>query len=365
MRRLLLAALLLLLVQAPAARAADTGPWALFDGSTAVSDPDANDAVNVELGVRFTVDAPATGAYWLTRCATGARPTARSTPTASTSTTRAAGRSRVAPMTSPAGASGAVDVPLASPLRLTPGKTYTVSYSAPTGHYALDRGRVRLAARGRPGALPRRRGRLPLRRRLPDVELAVDELLRDAGRHLRRDHAARGARPTTTAGPWSLVTDATDIAEPVADDHQQVELGARFKVDAPDSGAYVVKAVRFYRAHAMAENSVSIYDEDRAIVARGQFLTEGGPSGLVEVKLSAPLTLRPGVEYTASYLATSGEYADEPHAFDEAQVGRPGALPAQRGRLPVRRGLPRRQLGVVELLRQPRRLARHERQQPR
>ena len=67
MRRLVLAALLLLLMPAPAVRAADTGPWALFDGSTSVSDPDANDAVNVELGVRFTVDAPATGAYWLSK----------------------------------------------------------------------------------------------------------------------------------------------------------------------------------------------------------------------------------------------------------------------------------------------------------
>ena len=65
--RLLLAAPLLLLLQAPAARAAAAGPWALFDGSAAISDPDANDPVNVELGVRFTVDAPATGAYWLSK----------------------------------------------------------------------------------------------------------------------------------------------------------------------------------------------------------------------------------------------------------------------------------------------------------
>ena len=35
-----------------------------------------------------------------------------------------------------AGASGVVDVPLAEPLRLTAGKTYTVSYSAPTGRAA-------------------------------------------------------------------------------------------------------------------------------------------------------------------------------------------------------------------------------------
>jgi hypothetical protein len=139
------------------------------------------------------------------------------------------------------------------------------------------------------------------------------------------------AAPDDSAGPWSLVTDSTDIAERVADDHQRVEVGARFKVDVPDSGAYVVKAVRFFRARGMAENYVYIYDEDRAIVARGQFLTEGGPSGLVEVKLSAPLTLRPRVEYTASYLATYGEYSDEPRAFDEAKSVGPVHFPLNAG----------------------------------
>ena len=62
-----MAAVLLVLVQAPAARAADTGPWALFDGSPAIADPDADESINVELGTRFSVTAPASGAYWLTK----------------------------------------------------------------------------------------------------------------------------------------------------------------------------------------------------------------------------------------------------------------------------------------------------------
>ena len=69
MWRLLVAAVLLVLVQAPAAHAADTGPWALFDGSPAIADADAdaNESLNVELGTRFSVTAPASGAYWLTK----------------------------------------------------------------------------------------------------------------------------------------------------------------------------------------------------------------------------------------------------------------------------------------------------------
>ena len=330
MRRLLLAALLLLLLQAPAARAADTGPWALFDGSTAVSDPDANDPVNVELGVRFTVDAPATGSYWLDKVRYWRAPnrpinTNRVNVYDSSGRLVARGSYDVS-----SGASGAVEVPLASPLRLTPGKTYTVSYSAPTGHYALDRGAFASPRAAGPVHFPADAGVYHYGGGYPTSSwqstsyYVTPVVSYDAT-------TPPEAAPDDTAGPWSLVTDATDIAEPVADDHQRVELGARFKVDAPDSGAYVVTAVRFYRAHAMAENSVSIYDEDREIVARSQFLTEGGPSGLVEVKLSAPLTLRPGVEYTASYLATSGEYADEPHAFDEGKSVGPVHFPPNAG----------------------------------
>ena len=55
-----------LLLHASAARA-ESGPCALFDGTTAIADPDASDSGNVELGARFSVDTPASGAYWLTK----------------------------------------------------------------------------------------------------------------------------------------------------------------------------------------------------------------------------------------------------------------------------------------------------------
>ena len=103
MWRLLVAAVLLVLVQAPAAHAADAGPWALFDGSPAIADPDANESINVELGTRFSVAAPASGAYWLTKVRYWRAPNRAINTTASTSMTRAAARSRAARSTSPTG----------------------------------------------------------------------------------------------------------------------------------------------------------------------------------------------------------------------------------------------------------------------
>ena len=51
-----------------------------------------------------------------------------------------------------------------------------------------------------------------------------------------------------------------------------------------------------------AENRVFVYDDAGSIVARDVAIGEGGPSGVVDVLLNAPLPLTPGRTYTASYL---------------------------------------------------------------
>jgi hypothetical protein len=330
MRRLLVAAVLLLLVQAPAARAADTGPWSLFDGSPAISEPDADDAGNVELGVRFSVATPASGAYWLSKVRywrAANRPISANRVNVYDSSGRLVARGS---LDVAAGAAGTVDVPLSEPLRLAPGKTYTVSYSAPTGHYPLDRGAFASARDVGPVHFPADAGVYHYGGGWPTSSWQSTSYY--VSPVVTFDPSSPPDAPAdAAAGPWSLVTDTTDIEEGAADDHQKVEVGVRFKVDAPDAGAYVVKAVRFYRAHAMAENYVFIYDDDRKVVARGQFITDGGVSGTVEVKLSAPLTLRPGVEYTASYLATAGEYADQQGAFTSSVSVGPVHFPANAG----------------------------------
>jgi hypothetical protein len=328
--KLLFAALLLFAFHAPAAMA-DTGPWALFDGSAAISDPDADDSTNVELGARFTVDAPPAGAYWLTKVRywrAPNRPINANRVNVYDSSGRQVARGAYDVQ---GGARGIVDVPLETRLRLTPGTRYTVSYSAPTGHYPVDRGAFASARTAGPVHFPADAGVYRYGGGYPtssweSTSYYVTPVVTFDAATPPQTPAADGA-----AGPWSLLTDSTEIVEREANDPNKVEVGVRFKVDAPATGAYVVKAVRVFRARSTPENWVYIYDDDRKIVARGEWLTEGGPSGVVEVKLTTPLTLRPGVEYTASYLANWGFYADEPHGFDEGRSVGPVHFPPNAG----------------------------------
>ena len=222
-------------------------------------------------------------------------------------------------------------MPLESPLRLTPGTRYTVSYSAPTGHYPVDRGAFASARTAGPVHFPADAGVYRYGGGYPTSSWESTSYY--VTPVVTFDAATPPETPAAddTAGPWSLLTDSTEIVDREADDPNKVEVGVRFKVDAPATGAYVVKAVRVFRARSTPENWVYIYDDDRKIVARGEWLTEGGPSGVVEVKLTTPLTLRPGVEYTASYLAKWGLYADEPHGFDEGRSVGPVHFPPNAG----------------------------------
>ena len=327
----LLATIPFLLLTAPAARAADSGPWALYDGSSAISDPDADDSTNVELGVRFSVEAPASGAYWLTKVRYWRAPN-RPINSNRVNVYDSSGRLLTRGSLDVAGgASGMVDVPLAEPLRLSAGKTYTVSYSAPTGHYALDRGAFASARTAGPVRFPADAGVYKYGGGWPTSSWQSTSYYVTPVVALDASTPPEEPSGPGADGPWSLLTADTEIEEPVANDSARVELGVHFRVDAPESGAYVVKAVRFFRGSAMPENYVYIYDDERRVVARGQWLTEGGPSGVVEVKLSSPLTLRPNVEYTASYLAPGGRYANAQQAFASPKSVGPVHFPANAG----------------------------------
>jgi Domain of unknown function (DUF4082)/Bacterial Ig domain len=134
----------------------------------------------------------------------------------------------------------------------------------------------------------------------------------------RPAHAATADPGAVDGGPWALFAVGTVPSEPPAEDSAQVELGVRFSVGEAPVGDYRVTAVRFYRADSrpMVENRVFVYDEHGQSVAQGVFIGEGGPSGVVDVRLHEPLTLRPGATYTASYLAQDGGYSYQHGAFD-------------------------------------------------
>ena len=144
--------------------------------------------------------------------------------------------------------------------------------------------------------------------------------------------ATSPAEPPST-GPWSLFDGSTTIANPAEDDSDKVELGVRFSVAQPPAGAYVVRAVRFYRAplHPMVENRVFVYDENGSVAARGVAIGGGGPSGVVDVLLDSPLRLTPGRIYTASYVAVNGHYASDRGAFAASRTKGPVGFPANAG----------------------------------
>jgi hypothetical protein len=116
-----------------------TGPWSLFDPSAAIADPAADDSSRVELGVRFSVAAPPAGSY-VVRAVRFYR-----APTHGMVENRVYvydGSGAIVARGVAIGEgerSGVVDVLLDAALTLRPGTTYTASYMAVDGHYAVDR----------------------------------------------------------------------------------------------------------------------------------------------------------------------------------------------------------------------------------
>jgi hypothetical protein len=139
--------------------------------------------------------------------------------------------------------------------------------------------------------------------------------------------------PTARADSWSLLDSSTPIATSAADDPDLVEVGTQFSVAAPPAGTdYWVYNVRFYRspAHPVAQPHVYVYDDTGTQVAQGQTVLGGATSGVIQVYLDTPVKLRPGVTYTASYLA-DGYYAEQQHGFDAARTVGPVTFPANAG----------------------------------
>jgi hypothetical protein len=113
-----------------------TGPWALFDRSTPIANQASDDPDRVEVGVRFSVDAPPQGKGYRTslirfyRAANAGMMENRVRLYDHSGTLLAEG---VAMGEGPA--TGVIDVGLGKQVTLTPGEVYTASYVA-DGHYA-------------------------------------------------------------------------------------------------------------------------------------------------------------------------------------------------------------------------------------
>src|SRR4051794_21122466 len=124
----------------------------------------------------------------------------------------------------------------------------------------------------------------------------------------------------------SALFDLTSPAPAQTDpDGDTVELGVRVTADAP----FVGQGIAFYRAadRPLAGARVHLWERDR-LVASGQAAAEPA-DGWVKVAFDdGPVTLRPGVEYVASYTARSGGYVATQGFFGRARSAADGALQA-------------------------------------
>jgi hypothetical protein len=115
-----------------------TGPWALFDSSAIISEPVVDDPAAVELGTRFSVDDAQP--YKLTKI----RIFRDSHTVMSDNYVFVYDEDGVQVanglLASEGGFSGFLDIPLHSPVRLEPNKTYTVSYLSRYGYPEEQRG---------------------------------------------------------------------------------------------------------------------------------------------------------------------------------------------------------------------------------
>ncbi|MFL5862471.1 MAG: DUF4082 domain-containing protein [Solirubrobacteraceae bacterium] len=117
-----------------------SGPWALFDASTPVADAASDDAERVEVGVRFSVDAPPTGKGYRTSVVRFYR-----APSAGMMENRVRLYDEDGALLAEGMAmgeapeSGVIGVGLDKKVSLSPGEVYTASYIA-DGHYAENQG---------------------------------------------------------------------------------------------------------------------------------------------------------------------------------------------------------------------------------
>ena len=157
-----------------------------------------------------------------------------------------------------------------------------------------------------------------------------------------------------SSSPVPLFDPATPIANPRSED--SVCRRARDALQRPRGAAELAHrshGVRVYNAPDAAPDiiDVYVYDEDGNRIGQGQLSGESRHPGMSDVQLQAPVRLEVGKSYTVSYLDRDGLYAENHRGF--LTGGRFGIfrVSGRRRRLQVRRRLPHRHVGLVELLR--------------
>jgi len=307
--------LLLAVVAAPAfgrprfAHAADSGRGAV----RRVADdrhPNANESINVESACASASRRRPRAPTAPPRCVLWRAANRSISRTASTSTTtrgrQVRGRARRA-AASPA--RGTCRSPRAA---ADAGHDVTVSTLSADRPLPSPAGRLRLAPRGVAGRLSGRRGSLQRRRRLARRRswASRDNTSRRSSRWMR----ARRRTPPPTARQWSLLTDRRDRGGSLRRPPEGSEVGVRSRRHA-GRRRLRRQGVRFLSRSRDGRELTSSSTTRAASRRAGQFITMGGVSGNVEVKLSSPAASSDPESSTRELPRTYGEYADQQAAL--------------------------------------------------
>ncbi|MFY0576482.1 DUF4082 domain-containing protein [Cystobacter fuscus] len=136
----------------------------------------------------------------------------------------------------------------------------------------------------------------------------------------RTEEAARPLLP----GERSLFGASAVPAVAAADDGAAVELGVRFRSDAPGR----IMGVRFYKgAGNTGTHTGSLWSASGALLATATFQDETA-SGWQEVRFATPVAIAADTDYVASYHAPAGHYAATNKGFTSALDAPPLHAPA-------------------------------------
>ncbi|SMD25523.1 DUF4082 domain-containing protein [Lentzea albidocapillata] len=162
----------------------------------------------------------------------------------------------------------------------------------------------------------------------PSTRYTASVLIADANGNAMANTATWSFTTTTTPTcPCSLFSGATEPTLTSSDDTGSYELGVRFSPT--QSGQ--ISGVRFYKgAKNTGTHTGSLWSSTGQRLATGTFSGESA-SGWQTLTFATPVTVSPGLTYTASYTTTTGGYSVDAGYFQATGVNAPPLTAAKNG----------------------------------
>ncbi|MBB5959419.1 methionine-rich copper-binding protein CopC [Saccharothrix tamanrassetensis] len=151
----------------------------------------------------------------------------------------------------------------------------------------------------------------------PNTRYTADVLLADVNGNAMASHATWSFTTSTTAScPCSLFSTATVPTTTSADDSGAYELGVRFS---PTQSGQIT-GVKFYKGEGnTGTHTGSLWSSAGVRLATGTFTGETA-NGWQTLTFNTPVTVAPGLMYTASYYAPNGHYSIDNGYFQASGV---------------------------------------------